>query len=213
VSEPKSVSVDFFADLVCPWCYVGWEALKRAAEARPGVALNLAWRNFLLDPSTPREGYDRRAYLESKFTDVARRNAIHDALRAAAQAAGATLHLDAPERMPNTIDAHRLIHWAAGQQRAEAAIDALFSAYWIHGRDIGAAATLAQIAESIGLDAVLVRELLAGDSDRDTIARLHNAAIKLGVTGVPLVILNGKALVMGAQSPDDYGKALDQVAA
>jgi predicted DsbA family dithiol-disulfide isomerase len=212
VSEPKSVSVDFFADLVCPWCYVGWEALKRAAEARPGLALNLAWRNFLLDPATPRDGYDRRAYLESKFTDVARRNAIHDALRAAAQAAGATLRLDAPERMPNTIDAHRLIHWAAGQQRAEAAIDALFSAYWIHGRDIGEGATLARIAGSIGLDPALVLELLAGDSDRDTIARLHNSAIKLGVTGVPLVILNGKALVMGAQSPEDYGKALDQVA-
>jgi predicted DsbA family dithiol-disulfide isomerase len=212
VTEKRSASVDFFADLTCPWCYVGWESLKRATEARPDLALNLAWRNFLLNPDAPREGYDRRAYLEAKFTDRERLKTILEALAKAAQAANAMLHLDAPTRLPNTIDAHRLIHWAAGQGQAEAAIDRLFSVYWIEGRDIGEAATLAQIASDIGLDAALVLDLLAGDADRDTILKLHDAAVRLGVTGVPVAIINGKALVIGAESPENYGKALDKVA-
>jgi predicted DsbA family dithiol-disulfide isomerase len=211
MSEKQSVSVDFFADLVCPWCYVGWEALKRAAEARPHIALNLAWRHFLINVDAPREGYDRRTYLEGKF-DAERLKAISEALNAAARAAGAELHLEAPARTPNTIGAHRLIHWAAGQACAEAAIDGLFSAYWVQGRDIGDSVVLAEIANDIGLDPALVLNLLTGDADRDMIAKMHNAAVRAGVSGVPVTIFAGKAMLVGGQSPENFGRALDQVA-
>lgn len=208
----RRASVDFFADVSCPWCYVGWAALKRAAEAREDLALSVAWRNFLLNPDMPRDGYDRREYLSKRFTDREKLNAIHEALNAAADAAGIVLNLERPARVPNTIDAHRLIHWAAGQRIAEAAIDAVFDAYWVEGRDIGAAETLHDIAGAIGLDADLVRDLLSGEADRDLILALHAKAVQFGVSGVPVAIVNGKALLMGAESPENYGHALDQIA-
>ncbi|MGE0044500.1 MAG: DsbA family oxidoreductase [Hyphomonadaceae bacterium] len=204
----RTAAVDFFADVSCPWCYVGWESLKRAAEARPELSLSVAWRNFLLNPEMPREGFDRREYFSKKF-DPDRLAMIHDALMQAAEAAGVPLNLESRARIPNTIDAHRLIHWSAGQGRAEAAIDELFAAYFVEGKDIGEAETLIDVAAKIGLDSELVRELLAGDADRDMILKLHASAVKLGVSGVPVAIINRRAMLMGAETPEKYGKALD----
>lgn len=206
------IAIDFFADVSCPWCYVGWEALKRAAEARPGLSVSLAWRNFLLNPDMPREGYDARDYFQKRF-DPEKLRAIHDALLQAAEAAGVRLNLEKRTRIPNTIDAHRVIHWAAGQGVAEAAIDAIFAAHWVDGRDIGEAAVLVDIARQIDLDPELVAELLAGEADRDVIAALHAKAVQFGIGGVPVAILNGKALVMGAETPEKYGRALDAAGA
>ncbi|MBI1187078.1 MAG: disulfide bond formation protein DsbA [Alphaproteobacteria bacterium] len=205
------IAIDFFADVSCPWCYVGWEALKRAAEARPGLSVSLAWRNFLLNPDMPREGYDARDYFQKKF-DPERLKATHAALMAAADAAGVPLNLDKRTRIPNTIDAHRVIHWAAGQGLAEAAIDGIFAAHWVEGRDIGDAGVLVDVAREIDLDPELVGRLLSGDADRDAILALHAKAVQFGVSGVPVTILNGAALVMGAETPEKYGRALDAAA-
>lgn len=213
MTHARRADVDFFADISCPWCYVGWEALKRAAAERTNLCVNLNWRTFLLNPDMPAEGYERGAYLAAKFPDRARLEAIHEALAAAARDVGAPLAFDRITRTPSTVNAHRLILWAAGQGRAEAAVDALFAAMFAEGRDIGDAAVLRDIAEAIGLDAGLVGELLASDADRAAIAARHNAATRLGVTGVPVVIINQKAVLMGAETPEAYGGALDQCAA
>lgn len=208
----KHVAIDFFADVSCPWCYVGWEALKRAAEARPDVSCAVAWRNFLLHPEVPAEGMDRAVYFKDRFVPD-RLAAIHEALAKAAADAGVTLDVSKPKRVPNTIDAHRLIHWSAGQGRAEMAIDALFAAYWVDGHDIGNRAILAELAGGIGLDGALVGDLLASDADRDTILALHATSQKIGVSGVPLAILNRQAVLMGAESVENYGLAIDKTAA
>jgi predicted DsbA family dithiol-disulfide isomerase len=209
-----TASIDFFADLVCPWCYVGWAALKKAARETPDVACSVQWRNFLLNPDTPPEGVDRRAYYERlRASDPDRMAASRDALLAAAAAADAPLNLDAAERMPNTINAHRLIHWAAGQGAAEAAIDALFEAFFVEGRDIGETDVLTDIGASAGLDEAVVRDLLATEADREAVLTFHSAAIQLGVRGVPVVIVNRRAVLMGAEPAETYAKALRESAA
>jgi len=207
----KHVAIDFFSDLSCPWCYVGWTALKRAAAARPDVACALSWRNFLLHPETPPGGLDRRDYFKDRF-EPERLRAIHATLEEAAAAAGAPLNLAAPERVPNTLDAHRLIHWAAGQGAAEGAIDALFAAYWVEGRDIGAPETLGAIAGEIGLDPTIVRDLLASPADREVVEAMHNTSVTIGVSGVPVALFNRQAVLMGAESVETYGRAIDATA-
>lgn len=209
-----SVRIDFFADLICPWCYVGWESLKRAAEARPHLRVSLSWRNFLLYPNAPAEGVDREAYLQERYgAEPEKLAASGAALRAAAEAAGAPINLAAAKRFPNTINAHRLVHWGAGQGIAEAMIDALFAAYFVEGRDIGDLEELVRIADSVGLDPAIVRDLLPSPADRGEILTLHQAAVNTGVTGVPVTILNRQAVLMGAETPEVYGEALDRVAA
>jgi predicted DsbA family dithiol-disulfide isomerase len=205
-----ALHIDFFADVICPWCYVGWEAVKRALEARPHIAAALAWRNFLLNPDHPKAGTDRRAFYAQRFAaDPERAAATRTALLQAAEAAGAPIDLDAAAILPNTIDAHRLIHWAAGQGCAEAAIDTLFAAYFVHGENIGEPAVLRAIAARIGLDEALIGDLLAGDADEGTILSYHGVAHRLGVSGVPVAIFQRKTMAMGAETPERYGKAID----
>jgi predicted DsbA family dithiol-disulfide isomerase len=202
------VSVDFFADLSCPWCYVGWESLKRAAALRANTSISVSWRTFMLNPDTPKEGVDRKSYL-AKVMDPARLAAAQTTLEAMAAAADAPIALDAATRIPNTIDAHRVVHWAAGYSVAESVIDALFRAYFVDGRDIGQVEELIAIGESCGLDPGELRERLAGDLDRALVLGFHAAAAKLGISGVPVAVFNRKAALMGAESVENYGKALD----
>lgn len=209
----RRVTIDFFADISCPWCHVGWASLKQAAAQRQGqIAAQVAWRGFLLSPDTPPEGVDRRSYLTSKFAPE-QLAAAQKALNEAAASAGVELHLEAPARIPNTIDAHRLIHWASGQNVAEPLIDALFGAYWIEGRDISAHAELTRLAESVGMDPQEVASQLATDEDRAEILNIHAAAQGIGVSGVPVAIFDRRIPVMGAQDAAVYLRALDTAAA
>lgn len=207
--EASRASIDFFADLTCPWCYVSWEALKRAVVATPEVRCTLAWRSFLLHPDMPLEGVDRRAYVNARFgSDPHRSAAIRAALAEAAAEAGAALDLDAPDRLPPTIDAHRLIHWAAGQGKAERCIDALFEAYWSNGLDISRPEVLRAVAEAIGMDGALVADLLAGEADKDAVRQVHVAAARGGIAGAPVVFVNRTTVLFGAESPEAYQRAL-----
>lgn len=206
------VAIDFFADLSCPWCYVGWETLKRAAaERRDAIAASVAWRTFLLSPDLPAEGYDRRAYLAQRFQPEQLR-AAHAVLESAAAAAGAPLKINAATRIPNTIDAHRLVHWAAQDGAAEGMIDALYRAYFVDGLDIGARDVLLTIAEAQGFDPIETKAKLTSDVDRALILDFHNAAARLGLQGVPVAIFNKRIPVMGAQEEAAYLRALDAAA-
>ena len=117
----------------------------------------------------PPEGVDKRAYLEEKFGGKARVDAVHERLREAARAAGVEMNPDKPSRIPNTLDAHRLIHWAGIEGVQQAVVDALMRAYWVEGRDIGDLDTLADIAFESGMDRDATLRLLQSDADADDI--------------------------------------------
>jgi predicted DsbA family dithiol-disulfide isomerase len=103
----------------------------------PIQPFTILWHPFQLNPDMPAEGVDKRAYLEAKFGGKGRVDAVHDRLREVARKAGLPLNPDIPQRIPNTLDAHRLIHWAGIEGRQSQVVTALFRAYWAEGRDIG----------------------------------------------------------------------------
>ncbi|MGK0266496.1 MAG: putative DsbA family dithiol-disulfide isomerase, partial [Maricaulis sp.] len=119
---------------------------------------------------------------------------------------------DAIAVRPNTLDAHRILRWAAGQGVADAAAEGLFRAFFADSRDIGDAKTLSEIAGAAGLDAALTAELLASDRDEATIREEEAFFRKLGVTGVPTYIFNGRFAVSGAQEPQILADAIRQAA-
>ncbi|MES1198619.1 MAG: DsbA family oxidoreductase [Pseudomonadota bacterium] len=211
MSARPTVAIDFFADVSCPWCYVGWEAMKRAASVqRETFSVSVAWRTFLLSPDLPLEGVDRAQYLSHYSPEQLK--ASEAALRAAAAAAGAPFAIEKATRIPNTIDAHRVVHWAAEYGQAEGVIDTLFRAHFAEGQDISARDTLVQAAEANGLDPHEVAERLASKRDRDLILQFHAAAVRIGIQGVPLAVFNRRVPVMGAQSEAVYAEALAKAA-
>ena len=207
------IKLDIMSDPVCPWCYVGKTNLDRALEANPDHAFVIEWHPFQLNPDLPSEGVDKRAYLESKFGGRANVDRMHDRLRDVAKAAGVALDPDKPTRMPNTLNAHRLIHWAGLEGRQTPVVSALMRAYWSEGRDSGDVAVLAAIAGEQGLDAAMIDRLLNSDADAQDILARDSHARQRGVTGVPCFIIANQYVVSGAQPPETWAQVIKELAA
>lgn len=205
------IRLDIFSDPVCPWCYVGKANLDRALADHPDHPFAIQWHPFQLNPDLPPEGVARRAYLEAKFGGKAHVDAIQERLREVARAAGLKLDPDKPDRMPNTLDAHRLIHWAGIEGVQSPVVDALMRAYWVCGRDIGDPATLADIAASAGMDRDATLRLLASDADADDIRARDADARAKGVSSVPTFLVAQQYVVNGAQPVEVWGKVIAEL--
>ena len=211
----KTVTVDIVADIVCPWCWLGkcnWDA---AVKLTPGIKTQVTWRPFQLDASIAPEGKPYREYMKAKFSGetASRWQQMRDHLEAAAPEAGIHFDFDNIPIRPNTLNAHRLLRWATGQDRVEPMIEALFEAFFANGRDIGDPAVLAELAGSVGLEEQLTADLLAGDADRKQIVEEEQFYRDLGVSGVPCYIFNGQFAVSGAQPAEELAKAIREAAA
>lgn len=207
------IRLDIFSDPVCPWCYIGKANLDRALADHPDHPFSIQWHPFQLNPDFPPEGVDKRAYLEAKFGGAAPVDAMADRLREVGKAAGIALDPAIPPRMPNTLDAHRLIHWAGIEGLQAEVVDALMRAYWVEGRDLGDHDTLADIAAGAGMDRAAVLRLLASTADADDILARDTDARSKGVTAVPTFLIAQQYVVSGAQPPETWGKIIAELVA
>jgi predicted DsbA family dithiol-disulfide isomerase len=207
------IRLDIFSDPVCPWCLVGKANLDRALADHPDHPFVIQWHPFQLNPDMPAEGVSKRAYLEEKFGGKARVDAIHERLREVARSAGVDMDPDKPQRMPNTLNAHRLIHWAGIEGVQQAVVTALMRAYWSEGRDIGNLETLAEVAGENGMDRAATFRLLQSDADADDIAARDQDARQKGVNAVPTFLIAQQYVVSGAQPPETWGKVIEEITA
>ena len=207
----KTVALDILSDPICPWCYIGKAHLETALAATPDHPFVIQWHPFQLNPEMPAEGMDRRAYLEAKFGGKEGAIQAYAPVVEHAEKAGLNINFEGIARTPNTLDAHRLIHWAGIERKQNEAVNALFNAYFVEGRDIGDAEVLSDIADMIGMDASVVSKLLASDADRDDISRRDSEARSMGVTSVPTFIVAGKHAVPGAQPPDLWQNVISEL--
>lgn len=206
---PQKLVVDVVSDVVCPWCYLGKRRLERAL-ARMGGA-QVRWRPFQLDATIPRQGLDRAAYMAAKFPDASRYREAQARLTALGQEVGIAFDFAAIRRAPNTLDAHRLIHFATQAGSGDAMKERLLGDFFERGRDIGDPAVLGEAALACGLGDVAAR-LASGEGVqevRDEIEQMR----RIGVQGVPYFIFAGRLAVSGAQSEDVLAQAMAQAAA
>ena len=205
------IPLHIFSDPICPWCYIGKARLGRALEARPDHPFRIEWQPYMLNPEMPAEGMDRRAYLEAKFGGRDGAVAAYLPVADEAEKSGLTLNLDAIRRTPNTLDAHRLIHWAGIEGRQTAVVSALFQAYFVDGRDIGDRQVLAEIAADCGMDGHMVARLLASDADDGDIRARDADARERGVRAVPTFLIAGRHVVPGAQPVALWLNVIDEL--
>ena len=205
------VKLDIISDPICPWCYNGKTLLDRALEAEPEHPFEIEWHPFQLNPDMPLEGMDRRAYLEGKFGGKEQAVKVYGQIDQHARDVGLELDLGAIKRTPNTLDAHRLIHWAGIEQRQSMVMSALFRAYFKEGRDIGEVEVLADLADTCGMDAALVQRLLATDEDLEGIREKDAGFRKMGVNSVPTFIIAGQHAVPGAQSVEVWRSVITDI--
>lgn len=207
------VKLDIISDPICPWCYIGKTHLFRALEAHPDHPFTLEWHPFQLNPTMPAGGMDRRAYLEGKFGGKEGAVRAYAPIAETAESVGLPVNFEAIQRTPNTLDAHRLIHWAGLEKRQTPVVQALFDAYFTRGEDIGDHAILVDIATRAGLDGAMITRLLATDQDRDDIVARDAHARERGVTGVPTFVIANQHVVPGAQPPELWAQVIAELAA
>lgn len=213
MADEQAVRIDVVSDVVCPWCFLGQKRLDKAI-AEAGIDVAVSWRPFQLDPTIPPEGMDRKAYMLGKFGDEARLRDIHSRIEGLGRIEGIDFAFDAIEVSPNTLDAHRIIRWAGaiGPETQNKLVRGLFRRYFELGQNIGDHAILSQAAGEAGMDRAVVESLLATDNDREAVVEEASTAARMGVTGVPCFLFEGKYAVMGAQETETLAGAIRQIA-
>ncbi|KJS41716.1 MAG: polyketide biosynthesis protein [Roseovarius sp. BRH_c41] len=207
------VKLDIISDPICPWCYIGKTLLDQALTLRPDHPFEIEWHPFQLNPDMPAEGMDRRAYLETKFGGKEGAIRAYAPVLERAEAAGLTIDFAAIQRTPNTLDAHRLLHWAGIEGCQDRMAMALFQAYFNEGRDIGDAEVLADLADSLSLDGAMIQRLLGTEADREDIRARDAQFRQMGISGVPTFIVGGQHAVPGCQPAEMWVKVIDDLTA
>jgi len=205
----RALTVEVYSDAICPWCYVGKRRLERALQhVGDTVKTYVAWRPFQLNPTMPKDGMDRAAYLEAKFGSLDTFNEMEQRLLEAGQTEQIAFAFQKINRTPNTFLAHRLI-WYAGQQDCQNAIvHQLFKVYFEEGLDIGSTAVLVALGDGVGLQAA---PFLASNDGVAEVKAEESVGHKLGIRGVPYFIVNGTSTISGAQPVETFVSAIDQL--
>ena len=154
----NSLKLDFYLDLICPWCWIGLRNLRSAWQAlqqeQSGLSLRMQWHADTLLPQIPPQGIDYQSFYVARLGSPAAVEARRGQVRAAAQTAGLTLNFDAITVFPNSRLACALVNLAQTQLMGDAMFDfaeSVFAAYFQQGRDIGDAQVLMDLAHNAGL--------------------------------------------------------------
>ncbi len=216
ISPPRPhLEIEVVFDLVCPWCFLGTRRLRRALARRPDLSAEIRWRPFLLNPDLGAAGVQRQDYMARKFGGEERARRLHATMTDLGVAEGITFRFDRIQRIPASVDAHRLVRLAAQHGVADAVVDALFVAHFCEGADLGSHDTLALLAAQHGLDRRTALRFLASGLESDAVHAENLRAHRLGINGVPCFVMSGRPgqesghAIAGAQEPEVLERLID----
>lgn len=207
------MKVEIWSDIVCPFCYIGKRKFEKALEEfNAKDRVEIIWRSFQLDPDmeyVPEQSVHE--YLgRRKGGTTADGKRMNDSMAGMAKEVGLDYDFD-NAIINNTLDAHRLLHFAKERNVQNEMKERLFKAYYTEGKNIGDKETLAQLAEEVGLAANEVKTVLSGDAFVDAVRQDQYEAQQVGVRGVPFFVFNDKYAVSGAQPSEVFAQVLEKV--
>ena len=201
--------IDIIFDTICPWCYIGKRRLEEMLDRRPNLNAEIFWHAFLLNPDMPPEGIDFEDYMHKKFGGELRSQRLYSAIDQAGKSVGIEFDFNQVKRTPNTVDSHRLVRFAARENRASEMVETLYQNYFMTGRDIGNRSVLIEIGASIGFDDQSLRDYLYSDEDIADILEQNPRSNRLGISGVPAFIFEREFSISGAQDPNVLERMLN----
>jgi predicted DsbA family dithiol-disulfide isomerase len=209
------ITIDFVSDVVCPWCAIGLKSLETALDKIGADAqVEMFFQPFELNPGMGPEGQDIGEHLHEKYGSTPEQQAqAREAIRARGAALGFEFNMAGRDRIYNTFDAHRLLHWAGENGRQKELKHALLKAYFTDGKDVSDHQVLVDTAASIGLDADTAREVLDTKRYEDEVREREQFFARHGINAVPSVIINQRHLISGGQPPEVFERALREIMA
>jgi len=214
---PKTLKVDFVSDVSCPWCAIALHALEQAAErVQNQVVLEWHFQPFELNPDMGAQGQNLQEHLQEKYGATPEQfRQTHAEIARRGAALGFRFDIDQRERIYNTFDAHRLLHWAdvEGQPGQHKALKhALFSAYFTHGHNPGDHAVLLRLAGDVGLDVQRAQTVLRSTEFAQAVRTRQTFYQQQGIRSVPAIIIDDRHLIQGGQPVEAFERALRQLA-
>ena len=197
------VNVEFYADIICPWCYIGKKRLDAAFSRRPQVIPNYIWRCFLLNPSMPEKGMNRQAYIRRKFGSAAQ--TVYNKIATAGHQSGIIFNFDRIKNTPDSRKTHRYLIAAASDDQDLS--EAFFEAYFIDGRDLGDETELEKIAREQGV--IIPPERLNDPALDRQISKDIEMSRHLRFDGVPFMVFAGQYAIAGALMPEHIIPVID----
>ncbi len=215
-SDLPKMRIDIISDVMCPWCVIGYLGLQQALEElKDELAAEIHWQPFELNPQMPKEGQDLSEHISEKYGSSAEESKAN---RERIVALGADLGFDfnftTGMRIVNTFNAHQLLHWVG--ETSERQLDlqlALFNAYFSYGRDVNDLEVLVDIANGLGLDAKVARQVLVDQVYAGDVRALQEQWRQLGVSAVPSFIINDTYMISGGQSAQTFVQGLRRMMA
>lgn len=212
-----ALRIDIVSDIVCPWCYVGYGALKQALKQLEGkVEATVYWHAYELNPDMPPGGELLEDYLYRAFAQNKKlRQAAQQEIEAQAALVGLPIDAERMTRIYNTFDAHRLLLWAGatvGPSAQTALQEALFEHYFEDGDDPCSPEVLLTAVVQAGLDVEEALAIIDSDMGRDAVHSSQNRLREMGITSVPVWIINEHHWLQGALSVDEFVQAISEAA-
>lgn len=206
------MKIEVFADIACPWCYIGEKRLREALARRPQIRAELEWRAFQLQPGIPREGLPWEAFMARKFGGAGNMQRAFAQVARVGAGDGLQFNFERVARAINTLDAHRLILWAAPFGKSFELAEAMFEAHFSNGRNLNALGDLLEVVASVGLGAEAAKDFLASGELEDRVEQDQQLAARFGIGGVPFFVFDRQYGLSGAQPLEVFLQVLDKVA-
>jgi predicted DsbA family dithiol-disulfide isomerase len=209
------LKIDFVSDVSCPWCAIGLGSLQKALDAiGDEAAVELHFQPFELNPSMGPEGQDIAEHLTEKYGSTpAQQEQARAMIRSRGAEVGFDFAMGKRDRIYNTFDAHRLLHWAGIEGKQKELKRALFAAYFTLGDDPSAHPVLLRVVGEVGLDTVAAAEVLQSNQYAEEVRQHEQFFQRHGINSVPAVIINERHLISGGQPAEVFEKALREIMA
>lgn len=206
-ADPGPLTIDIVGDVTCPWCFLGKRLVDAVVGSVPGLAVELRWYPFQIDPGLPPEGVDYQVYLAEKFGADEVPAALGRIVDAGHEF-GLELAVNRIARLPNTFAAHRLIRYSYVYGVQPQVVERLFQAYFLHALDISDLNVLVDVARKSRMDPEQTARFLAGNEDAAALQQEMADIRKSGVDVVPRFTFGGQIEVVGLQTADVFADAL-----
>jgi predicted DsbA family dithiol-disulfide isomerase len=214
IVQTTTMRIDFVSDVSCPWCAIGLSSLEAALARLQGeIDVDVHFQPFELNPQMSPGGENIVEHLAKKYGSTpAQIERNQEMIRERGAAVGFTFDMQKRNRIYNTFDAHRLLHWAEAEGKQRALKHALFEAYFTEGRDPSSHDVLLDVAAKAGLDVARARSILASDEFAREVREREEFYIQHGIHAVPAIIINERHLIEGGQPVEVFEQALRRLA-
>jgi len=205
-----TLKIDIVSDVSCPWCVIGYKALDQAlSNVADSISADISWRAFELNPDMPAEGQDIGEHIQEKYGASPEQSAGNrDRIKQMGADLGFEFSYAADNRIYNTFDAHRLLHWAKQYNKQNALKLALFDLYFTQSGNPSDSKQLLDTVETVGLDRAAATDVLASGQYSQDVRAEQQQNQQMGISAVPAFIINDKYMISGGQPVEYFEQAL-----